>query len=96
MRRGAGWKGGRARGREEQGDAGGFYSGKFSVATSDFILKYWLKRRTAYLRAEKQADGLAKLELKVCTSLNYHKQEWEKGIPAPLNFDTIAIILSLN
>lgn len=29
---------------------GACYSGKFSAATSSFILKYWLKRRTAYLR----------------------------------------------
>lgn len=67
----AGWKGGRARGREEQGTVAVVYSGKFSIATSDFILKYWLKRRTAYLRAEKQAD--IHKELKVFATLQYHE-----------------------
>lgn len=43
---------------------GGFYSGKFSTAASGFILKYWLKRRTAYLRGgtrrEEQSQRLDK------------------------------------
>lgn len=35
------------------GDAGGSYSGKVSAVTSGFILKYWLKRRTAYPKKSK-------------------------------------------
>lgn len=35
------------------GWGGGLYSGKFSAATSGFILKYWLKRRTAYPKKSK-------------------------------------------
>lgn len=38
--------------KEREGQGWSAYSGKVSMATSDFILKYWLKRRTAYLRVE--------------------------------------------
>jgi len=34
----------------EWGGGRGHYSGRFSADTCSFILKYWLKRRTAYLR----------------------------------------------
>lgn len=43
--------------KEGRGKGGSAYSGKVSVATSDFILKYWLKRRTAYLGVEAQMDS---------------------------------------
>lgn len=41
---------------------GGFYSGKFSEATSSFILKYWLKRRTAYLGQTERSGNSGKIK----------------------------------
>lgn len=48
---GLGWAG--VRGHTDDGGQGSSYSGKVSSATSGFILKYWLKRRTAYPRKSK-------------------------------------------
>lgn len=68
--------------REEPGGRrGGAYSGKVSRATSDFILKYWLKRRTAYLRVE--TDG----QLAPGAAEANRAASWKVSVPQEVKVD---------